>query len=61
MKKGRRTLLVMYNGRQVTLKELQHEVKVPYQVLYNRLFNLNWSIEEAIETPYTGVIHPRHL
>jgi hypothetical protein len=46
-RRGRSGKLIEYNGRSLTLNAWAKELgKVP-QTLYNRLYNLNWSVEDA--------------
>lgn len=45
------TLLVEYMGKQRILAELAEEVKVDYPVLWKRLFQYGFTIEEAINKP----------
>lgn len=47
----RRNMYYTYNSKTQTLSEWSREVKIPYNVLYNRTHCYNWTIDKAIETP----------
>ena len=48
----RKTVKFEYNGEVVTLKNLQDISGLKRDILYNRIVNLGWSIEKAINTPH---------
>lgn len=41
-----------YKGERHKLGTWAEILKIPYQVLYDRIHRLNWSVEKAFETPY---------
>lgn len=47
----RETLWVNYRGERVKLREICEEKRLPYGMIYNRIFNKGWDVEKAIDTP----------
>lgn len=47
----RDTLYVPYEGKQRLFVELCEEYNMPYYIVYNRYYRLDWTLEEALTTP----------
>ena len=47
----RNSLYVVYNNNKIPVIELAKKYKIPYDVLYQRIFNYKWSIKRAMATP----------
>ena len=47
----RDTKWVEYKGERVQLKKLCDKLGVTYDTVHNRIYNLKWSVEDAIEKP----------
>ena len=47
----RNNLYVPYRGKNRLLVELCEEHNMPYKVVYNRFYNYNWPLEEALTIP----------
>ena len=47
----RDTLWVDYKGERVQLMSLCERLGVTYDTVHNRIYNLKWSVEDAVETP----------
>lgn len=47
----RRTYIVEYNGKKMSLAEACELADMNYATVDNRIFNLKWSFEKAINTP----------
>ena len=47
----RKTVKISYNGENMTLKDLKDICGLERNLLYNRIFNLGWSVDKAINTP----------
>lgn len=48
----RRTAFVEYAGRNVTFRELEDLCGIPISILRARVVGLNWTVADAISTPY---------
>lgn len=47
----RKTVMVMYNGAFVKLRDLTKTAGLRHIMVYKRIFNLGWTIERAISEP----------
>lgn len=47
----RETKWVVYKGERVQLRVLCKRLGLTYDMIHNRIFSLNWSVEDAIERP----------
>ena len=41
-----------FSGKTMSIHAWSDETGLPYQVIYNRVYSLNWDIEKALTTPY---------
>lgn len=46
----RSNINITYEGKTQCLKKWSKELKIPYLTLYQRIFNLNWTVEKAFQT-----------
>lgn len=47
----RRNVTYEYNGERLTISEMATKYNVPYKLLYKRLHNFGWSVNEAVAKP----------
>ena len=52
---NRRNILITANGKTMTLPEWSREVHIKQGTLYRRLFIMNWTAEDAVNTPLYGI------
>lgn len=48
----RRSKVLDYDGKSMSIPEWARYLKLPVNTLYKRLYNLGWSVDEALSTPY---------
>lgn len=47
----RTNVFVEYKGEKLTIAELSRKYNLSYKTTYNRIRNLHWSVDKAVETP----------
>jgi len=47
----RSTVIVSYKGKRVPLVTLEADTNLPAGMMWNRIFKLGWTVEEAVNTP----------
>lgn len=47
----RRNVCFEYNGETLTISQIARKYNMPYKLLYKRLHNFGWTVEEAVNKP----------
>jgi len=47
----RKNILVIFNGKSVSISVVAEQINMPYQMLWQRIRKHGWSIEDAVSIP----------